>query len=137
MSRELWQGLPCEDKTTSRAVRPGAQVPEQGCNGCSERPESGQAGDRRKSKPHDLRTQYRWLINPDHAAAAVSQRAGARTNQAEHARHPNIVRLYGWFHDAQRIFLMLELAGHGELYKHLCKAGRFSEQRSSKVSYPP
>lgn len=49
------------------------------------------------------------------------------------ARHPNIIRLYGWFHDAHRIFLMLELAGHGELYKHLRKAGRFSEPRSSKV----
>lgn len=29
---------------------------------------------------------------------------------------------------------MLELAGQGELYKHLAKAGRFSERRSSKVS---
>jgi len=26
-------------------------------------------------------------------------------------RHPNILRLYGWFHDTNRIFLMLELAG--------------------------
>lgn len=27
------------------------------------------------------------------------------------SRHPNILRLYGWFHDTNRIFLMLELAG--------------------------
>lgn len=25
--------------------------------------------------------------------------------------HPNIIRLFGWFHDTTRIFLMLELAG--------------------------
>jgi hypothetical protein len=77
------------------------------------------------------------------------------------------VRLYGWFHDANRIFLMMEFAGepslnpglvpspagpvkgvrasakddtpelirtgHGEVFKHLRKARRFSEKRSSKV----
>ncbi|KAI9635176.1 kinase-like domain-containing protein [Dioszegia hungarica] len=46
-------------------------------------------------------------------------------------RHPNIIQLYGWFHDDTRIFLMLELAGQGEVYKHLRKAGKFSERRSS------
>jgi serine/threonine protein kinase len=29
--------------------------------------------------------------------------------------HPNIVRLYGWFHDANRIFLMMEFAGESSL----------------------
>nr|XP_031860924.1 uncharacterized protein CI109_003651 [Kwoniella shandongensis]KAA5527996.1 hypothetical protein CI109_003651 [Kwoniella shandongensis] len=47
-------------------------------------------------------------------------------------RHPNIIRLYGWFHDATRIFLMLEYAGRGELFKQLSKNGRFSEKRSSR-----
>ncbi|OCF33900.1 AUR protein kinase [Kwoniella heveanensis CBS 569] len=47
-------------------------------------------------------------------------------------RHPNIIRLYGWFHDSTRILLMLEFAGQGELFKHLAKKGRFSETRSSR-----
>nr|XP_018267192.1 AUR protein kinase [Kwoniella dejecticola CBS 10117]OBR89350.1 AUR protein kinase [Kwoniella dejecticola CBS 10117] len=47
-------------------------------------------------------------------------------------RHPNIIRLYGWFHDSERIFLMLELAGKGELFKQLAKKGKFSEKRSSQ-----
>ncbi|WRT64293.1 uncharacterized protein IL334_001224 [Kwoniella shivajii] len=47
-------------------------------------------------------------------------------------RHPNIIRLYGWFHDSTRIFLMMEFAGQGELFKHLAKKGRFSERRSSR-----
>lgn len=48
----------------------------------------------------------------------------------QNLRHPNILRLYGYFHDEKRIFLMLEFAAKGELYKQLTK-GAFSEQRSS------
>lgn len=48
-------------------------------------------------------------------------------------RHPNILRLHGFFHDETRIFLMLEFAGKGELYKQLHRLGRFSEKRSSRV----
>ena len=51
------------------------------------------------------------------------------------SRHPHILRLYGYFHDEKRIFLMLEFAGKGELYKQLQRHGRFSEKRSSRVSY--
>ena len=47
------------------------------------------------------------------------------------SRHPNIVRLYGHFHDATRVFLILEYAGQGELYKLLRKKGKFSDSRAS------
>lgn len=49
-------------------------------------------------------------------------------------RHPNVLRLYGFFHDERRIFLMLEFAGKGELYRQLSKHGCFTEKRSSRVS---
>ena len=49
----------------------------------------------------------------------------------QNLRHPNIIRLYGYFHDENRIFLMLEFAGKGELYKQLSKVGAFSERRSA------
>ena len=49
------------------------------------------------------------------------------------ARHPNVLRLYGYFHDDKRIFLMLEFAGKGELYKQLSKHGKFTDKRSSRV----
>lgn len=49
-------------------------------------------------------------------------------------RHPNVLRLYGFFHDEKRIFLMLEFAGQGELYKQLSRTGCFGEKRSSRVS---
>lgn len=36
-----------------------------------------------------------------------------------HLRHPNILRLYGYFHDDTRIYLILEYAPKGALYKEL------------------
>ena len=48
-----------------------------------------------------------------------------------HLRHPNILRLYSFFYDDTRVYLMLELAPGGELYALLQERGRFSEARSS------
>ena len=48
-------------------------------------------------------------------------------------RHPNILRLYGWFHDNERIFLILEYAYGGELYKELRKNGYLSEKQAAMV----
>lgn len=48
-------------------------------------------------------------------------------------RHPNILRLYGWFHDAERIFMILEYAHRGELYRELRKNGHLSEKQAATV----
>ncbi|KAJ3931656.1 MAG: other/AUR protein kinase [Lentinula lateritia] len=50
-------------------------------------------------------------------------------------RHPNVLRLYGYFHDSQRVFLMLEFAGQGEMYRQLIKQGSFSPRRSANYVY--
>jgi aurora kinase len=47
-------------------------------------------------------------------------------------RHPNILRLYGHFHDRKRIMLILEYAGKGELYKHLRREDRFKEPKAAQ-----
>jgi aurora kinase len=49
-----------------------------------------------------------------------------------HLAHPNILRLFGHFHDAKRVFLILEFAGQGELYKHLRKEQRFPEPKAAQ-----
>ncbi|KAG4970517.1 hypothetical protein GLYMA_13G138400v4 [Glycine max] len=46
-------------------------------------------------------------------------------------RHANILRLYGWFHDADRVFLILEYAHKGELYKELRKKGHLTEKQAA------
>ncbi|XP_021741617.1 serine/threonine-protein kinase Aurora-3-like isoform X2 [Chenopodium quinoa] len=46
-------------------------------------------------------------------------------------RHPNVLRLYGWFHDEERIFLILEYAFRGELYKELQRSGHLPEEQAA------
>eukprot|EP01104_Vermistella_antarctica_P013395 TRINITY_DN4040_c0_g1_i1.p1 TRINITY_DN4040_c0_g1~~TRINITY_DN4040_c0_g1_i1.p1 ORF type:complete len:464 (+),score=118.29 TRINITY_DN4040_c0_g1_i1:95-1393(+) len=52
-----------------------------------------------------------------------------------HLRHQNVLRLYGYFYDAQRVYLILEFAPGGELYKHLKKAEdkHFTEDRGAQL----
>ncbi|KAJ8919216.1 hypothetical protein NQ315_012204 [Exocentrus adspersus] len=54
-----------------------------------------------------------------------------------HLKHPNILQLLAWFHDSHRIYLVLEYAGKGELYKHLKSSpgGCFDEHLSAKYVY--
>ncbi|OAQ96670.1 hypothetical protein LLEC1_01450 [Akanthomyces lecanii] len=47
-------------------------------------------------------------------------------------RHPNVLQMYGHFHDSKRVFLILEFAGKGELYKHLRKESRFPEWKAAQ-----
>ncbi|KAL3860234.1 hypothetical protein ACJMK2_010388 [Sinanodonta woodiana] len=49
-----------------------------------------------------------------------------------HLRHSNILRLFGYFHDKTRVYLILEYAPRGELYKELQKCKRFDEKRAAK-----
>ncbi|XP_077982536.1 aurora kinase C-like [Glandiceps talaboti] len=48
-----------------------------------------------------------------------------------HLRHSNILRMYGYFYDDTRVYLILEFAPRGELYKELQKCGKFDEKRSA------
>lgn len=50
-----------------------------------------------------------------------------------HLRHKNIIRLYGYFHDKERIYLILEYAPQGTLFAKLKKEpnGKFTEEQSA------
>jgi len=45
-----------------------------------------------------------------------------------HLRHPHILKLFGYFHDDKRVYVILEYAPKGELYMELKRQVRFSEQ---------
>ncbi|KAF4984034.1 hypothetical protein FZEAL_692 [Fusarium zealandicum] len=47
-------------------------------------------------------------------------------------RHPNVLQLYGHFHDSKRVILILEFAAKGELYKHLRRESRFPEWKAAQ-----
>lgn len=49
-------------------------------------------------------------------------------------RHPHILRMYGYFYDTTRVYLILEYAPRGELYKELQKEKIFTEDRTATVS---
>ncbi|KAJ2930891.1 hypothetical protein H1R20_g6177, partial [Candolleomyces eurysporus] len=89
---------------------------------------------RTKSEPKyilALKTLYKSEI----VQSKVEKQIRREIEIQQNLRHPNVLRLYGYFHDEKRIFLMLEFAGKGELYKQLSKYGSFSERRSSRYIY--
>jgi len=45
-------------------------------------------------------------------------------------RHPNIVRLFGYFYDLQNIYMVLELVPFGNLYHLLKKVKYFTEEQT-------
>jgi len=53
-----------------------------------------------------------------------------------HLRHPNILKLYGYFYDEKRVFLILEYAPKGEVFSELNRNGRFSEQKTARYICP-
>ncbi|KAI1892415.1 hypothetical protein AGOR_G00133120 [Albula goreensis] len=63
--------------------------------------------------------------------AGVEHQLRREVEIQSHLRHPNILRLYGYFHDSSRVYLILEFAPKGELYGELQRCGRFDEQRSA------
>jgi len=48
-----------------------------------------------------------------------------------HLRHPHVLKMYDFFYDEKKIYLILEFAPKGEMYKELQKQRRFSEQLSA------
>lgn len=52
-----------------------------------------------------------------------------------HLRHPNILRLYGYFYDDTRVYMILEYAPKGELYTLLKNVGRFDNEQAATVCY--
>lgn len=50
-----------------------------------------------------------------------------------HLKHPNIIKLYSFFQDNKRYYLLLEYAPKGELYKLLKEKEKFDEKTAACV----
>lgn len=61
--------------------------------------------------------------------AGVEHQLRREVKIQSHLRHPNILGLYGYFHDATRVYLILEYAPLGTVYRELQKLSKFDEQR--------
>ncbi|KAL4069999.1 kinase-like domain-containing protein [Scleroderma yunnanense] len=86
---------------------------------------------RTKCEPHYI-VALKCLYKSEIVQSRVEKQIRREIEIQQNLRHPNVLRLYGYFHDEKRIFLMLEFAGQGELYKQLSKKGCFTERRSSR-----
>ncbi len=49
----------------------------------------------------------------------VEEQIGREIKIQSFINHPNIIKLFGFFDDEERIYLILEFAAHGELYKEM------------------
>nr|XP_057911200.1 aurora kinase A [Doryrhamphus excisus] len=63
--------------------------------------------------------------------AGVEHQLRREVEIQSHLRHPNILRLYGYFHDESRVYLILEYAPKGELFSELQRCGHFPEVQSA------
>lgn len=48
-----------------------------------------------------------------------------------HLRHPGVLRMFGYFHDKEKVYLILEYAAKGELYKILMQKERFEDREAA------
>lgn len=50
-------------------------------------------------------------------------------------RHPNIVPMYGFFQDSERLYIVMEYCPGGTLFEKLHQVGRFSEKQAAKYIF--
>eukprot|EP01125_Pyxidicula_operculata_P001601 TRINITY_DN11451_c0_g1_i1.p1 TRINITY_DN11451_c0_g1~~TRINITY_DN11451_c0_g1_i1.p1 ORF type:complete len:318 (+),score=46.86 TRINITY_DN11451_c0_g1_i1:16-969(+) len=48
-----------------------------------------------------------------------------------HLRHPNVLRMFGYFYDEDKVYLILEFAARGEMYKELAKCNKYDEKTAA------
>ncbi|XP_032473727.1 aurora kinase B isoform X4 [Phocoena sinus] len=71
--------------------------------------------------------------NAQPTAAPLQKVVENNSGTPNFSMHPNILRLYNYFYDRRRIYLILEYAPRGELYKELQKSHTFDEQRTATI----
>jgi serine/threonine protein kinase len=72
------------------------------------------------------------LFKSQLAKADVAHQLRREIEIQSHLRHPHVLRLYGYFYDTNRIYLILEYSNGGELYKILQAERTFSEAKTAK-----
>lgn len=73
------------------------------------------------------------LNKPQLIKYKIEHQIGREIDIQSHLKHPNILRLYGYFYDDSRIYMVIEYAKGGELYGLLRAQRRFDEATVAKV----
>lgn len=90
-----------------------------------------------REKTTNYMVALKTLFKTELMKSRVEKQALREIEIQSHLRHPNILQLLTYFHDDKRIYLVLEFAARGELYKELKRQPkeRFSEPLSAKYTY--
>lgn len=76
-----------------------------------------------------LKVMFKAQLNKENMVHQLRREIEIQAN----LNHPNILKMYTYFFDEHRIYLVLEYAPRGELYKSLQKYSRFDERKSATV----
>jgi len=71
------------------------------------------------------------LFKEQLTSANISHQVRREIEIQSHLRHSNILKLYGYFHDNKRVYLILEYAPGGELFKELRTTGRYDDSKAA------
>jgi hypothetical protein len=77
----------------------------------------------------EIQSHLRYILMRSHVLWKIYITNAHQTFLRLYCRHPNVLRMHGYFYDETRIYLILEFAANGEMYKYLKRqpTGRFSE----------
>ncbi|CAI5512386.1 unnamed protein product [Closterium sp. Naga37s-1] len=105
-------------------------------------------GERAALEPQEARAEgRRWSLDDFESGRTVALKAVSKREVREegleeqlrreieihaHLRHPHVLRLYGYFYDQAFVYLVLELATGGELYRQLRTRTRLQEGQAAR-----
>ena len=81
-----------------------------------------------REKQHRVVVALKVLFKNQLKQAHVEHQLKREIEIQSHMRHQHVLRLYGYFYDEARVFLILEYAAGGEVYKLLQKLKTFGEE---------
>jgi serine/threonine protein kinase len=84
-----------------------------------------------REKKHKYVVALKVLFKKQLMQARVEHQLRREIEIQTRLRHPNVLRLFGYFHDKERIFLILEFAGKGEIFKELSSVHRYDEKTAA------
>ncbi|KAJ6243735.1 aurora a [Anaeramoeba flamelloides] len=84
-----------------------------------------------KDKKTNIRLAVKVLKTNTLKTSGSKKQLAREINVQSSLKHPNILKMFGYCFNKDHVFLILEYAQGGELYKVLCKCGKFSEKRAA------
>ena len=87
---------------------------------------------RGRSNPHTARARSKVAPRRELITPVSAPQLKEEVEIQARLKHPRVLRLYGYFHDEKRVYLVTELAPNGELFKLLQKEKQFDEPQVAR-----